>query len=465
MESGNNRSSVAPREQFPVPRGGAFGDEISLLDLVLVLYRRRWVMAAIFLVTVAVAVTHAFVRTPAYAYTTVLEIGSYLRSGPGGERVRVPVQPAATVRKKVRQAIIPAVVDARQPEDKGGHLPRVTLDKASGGGGAATPIFVLRSEAPTSDASQVHALHEAVADRLLADHRQRLETIRTRKALSVDRAEARLAHLRSPTTRRARLLPREQALADAARAIGKRARDYRTQRLHRQHALENAQLRQQALNDKHRLLLARRSRLDEREELAREQLDTAQSTLKRLSGNRMKAAGEAVSSSDAMVMLTIDSQIARLRSRVDRLQTRLRVDLPDRRDELANALEANARARTRAANTLAELKRQHEQAEADYRRELANLRQSMDRVRAAFLSERQSYREAVANAERAVRAARNEAATVVPTTSDFVALRSAVAVGPGGAVILALGGVLGGMLSLFGAFVAEFVGRARHLLR
>ncbi|WP_156831288.1 Wzz/FepE/Etk N-terminal domain-containing protein [Arhodomonas aquaeolei] len=465
MASGNSRSSVAPREHLPVPRGGGIDDEISLLDLALVLYRRRWVMVVIFLAAVAMAATYAFVRTPAYTYTTVLEIGSYLRSGPGGERVRVPVQPAATVRSRIKRAIIPAVVADQQPEGKDQGLPRVTLDKAASGDDAAAPVFVLHSEAPASESSQVHALQQAVADRLLADHRQRLETIRTRETLSVDRAKAKLAHLRSPTTRRARLQPREQALADAARAIVKRARDYRTERLRREHAIKNAELKQQALNDKHRLLLARRSRLDEREKLTREQLGTARATLKRLSDNRMKAAGETVSSSSAMVMLTIDSQIARMRSRVDDLETRLRVGLPDRRDELANALEENARARTRAANTLADLKRKHEQAAAEYQRQLANLCEAMDKVQTAFLSERQAYQEAIADARRAVRAARNEAATVVPTKSEFVALRSASAVGPGGAVILALGGVLGGMLSLFGAFVAEFVGRARRYLR
>ncbi|MFB4202499.1 hypothetical protein KBTX_03267 [wastewater metagenome] len=462
MSRYRQNAALAREDHYPVASALQPGDdEISLLDLALVLYRRRWLMAAILATIVALTALYAALRTPAYTYTTVLEVGSYLR-GPAGERNRVPVAASPTVRERLQQAIVPVVRGRQSGAERG--APKVAVSGRVAASDAA-PVFVLRSEAAEADARRIQALHQGVVDRLIADHRKRLGTVRTDRSLAVDRARARLAHLQADATRRARTQPKVEAVASAARAVVHRVRVFHTERVRRAKALEQARLKIDGLGDERRLLQARQARLEDREALADEQLDGARRILDRLAQSRARVVDRSGSPADAMALLTIDSRIAGMRKRVDTLSERLRVTLPDRRDELANALENNARARKRAAGDLAKLEREHEQAATDYQRELAGLRAALDRARTALMSEREAHREAVADASRAVRAAENEADTIVPTDAAFVAQRSASPIGPGAVTILALGGALGTMMALFGAFLAEFVGRARHLLR
>lgn len=52
-----------------------YADEIDLVDLVAILWRRRWLMAAVFIIIVGLAVAYCFIATPKYKITAQLSPG------------------------------------------------------------------------------------------------------------------------------------------------------------------------------------------------------------------------------------------------------------------------------------------------------------------------------------------------------------------------------------------------------
>ena len=56
-------------------------DEISLLDLAMVIWQNRWLAAAVALLTTAAGTLYALMQEHQYEYVTLLEIGTTVKSG------------------------------------------------------------------------------------------------------------------------------------------------------------------------------------------------------------------------------------------------------------------------------------------------------------------------------------------------------------------------------------------------
>ena len=133
-------------------------DEIRLVDVWLVLSRRRFTIAALILVSIAIGFAYALFAPHSYAYTTIIEIGTNGRNE--------LIEPLDTARAKVVEGYVAQALQE--------HLKVHPGDRARYGIKAEVPknsqVLVLRSEG-TAENERVYAtLHNAVADRLRSDH-------------------------------------------------------------------------------------------------------------------------------------------------------------------------------------------------------------------------------------------------------------------------------------------------------
>lgn len=133
-------------------------DEISLVDVWLVLMRRKFIIAAIVLVSVALGFVYAVFTPHSYAYTTIIEIGT-----DGQNKL---IEPLETARAKVVDGYIAQVLQEhlkKSPDDGARYEIKAEVPKNS-------QVLVLRSKG-TADKEPVYAaLHAVVVDRLRSDH-------------------------------------------------------------------------------------------------------------------------------------------------------------------------------------------------------------------------------------------------------------------------------------------------------
>jgi len=81
-DSPQEKQKISPDSAQNVS-GNDNADEIDLVELVSILWRRRWHMAAVFVIIVGLAVAYCFIATPKYEITAQLSPGITVFGGKG----------------------------------------------------------------------------------------------------------------------------------------------------------------------------------------------------------------------------------------------------------------------------------------------------------------------------------------------------------------------------------------------
>lgn len=173
-----------PAPQNPTPeRRYEHDDEISLVDLAVILVRRWKAMAVIFFVVVGIAVAAAFLLPKSYQYTSLYSVAEFTNQN--GQRVGVesPASAVAKVQnlylgqatrkllKKHELESLPFEVDASNPSN--------------------TLLLQLDSEASEDNQPLVSEIHQQIIDLLQQDQAQLVE--RRRNSLERQLASAKQA--------------------------------------------------------------------------------------------------------------------------------------------------------------------------------------------------------------------------------------------------------------------------------
>jgi len=264
-------------------------DEISLVDLFLVLARRKYWIFAVLVPCLAVGTAYAVLTTPVYRYTTGIEIGSRVVDDDV-----VPIEAPAAAATKIEEIYIPF---ARQELlERGGQSIGISVSVPGDG-----QVVVLSSEGPAA-AAEAHAhLHEAVFGALQDDHQ---------RILDIQQRQMRMA-------------------------------------------LENARRSLAALEDQGRAIQVRLDRLDDREALVDRQIEALESMVADVTDRRARAVGEAATDqARAMTFLMLTNELDRNRDRLAALQERLVFELPDERTDLTSALADNRRRQSEQADEI-----------------------------------------------------------------------------------------------------------------
>jgi hypothetical protein len=199
-------------------------DEVSLVDLFLVLERRKRLIAAVFAVVTLLGLLYAVLRTPEYVYTSSIQIG---------RGVSGLLDSPAAVAAKLNESFIPHVrYEAASGGDK---VPRIRAEAPKG-----SDIVVLRSSGTANERAQQEEAHRLVIDQLVKDQEGALNVARRNLQAETSRVNARIQRLQAENAligeRMARLVEREASLRSGleelrnAIAVAEKRRESLTQR-------------------------------------------------------------------------------------------------------------------------------------------------------------------------------------------------------------------------------------------
>lgn len=134
-------------------------DEISLIELWMILVKRWKVVAVVFSLFLVIGVVAAFSSPLKYQFSTTVNIGSF----EDGNGVRTLLEPLKTVQEKLKSDYIRNVVDEFRTAN---DMPALSIDAKALGEGV-----VLTSEGNVQDNAAIKKMHLSIADRVVGDHK------------------------------------------------------------------------------------------------------------------------------------------------------------------------------------------------------------------------------------------------------------------------------------------------------
>lgn len=149
-------------------------DEISLVDLAIVLWRRRWVLVLVTVLCVVAGVGYALIRPSVYSYTSSFEVGQVYNNSDGGGLAIQPVESANIVKRRLENILLPQVRDKFRQKNNGQlTAPKVSLVLEDKGANAGP--LLLKSEVPECRQEDVQWLHRALVAELKSVHAERVK--------------------------------------------------------------------------------------------------------------------------------------------------------------------------------------------------------------------------------------------------------------------------------------------------
>lgn len=399
--------------QWQPPRSVEWGypaqDEISLMDLWLVL-RRRWkTLATVLIACVVMGFVYIFMASPLYRYYVTVQIGQVPRvPRPGIESE--PIAPVGQVVARINNSLIPSALQRLFPNGSDAHR-RVEYGlKASSPKNSS--IVVISGSGTVAQRDTYFDLLNAVTSTLVSNHAAVSDAVHSAYQARLEKAQIKLAALNNSALFRVKLAQQQRKI-------------------------QAAQDRLAQLKDQQTLLRAQSGRLDVKQKLLASQVGRVQKNIDTVTRSQVAAAHEAGSAADAMTMLLLGNDVQRSRERLASLRTQLQVDLPNERAQLGKALGDNGRLQAQ-------------------QKSLIGLRgQELHKLKIEHANAR-------ANQVQTVRGLKAQLARVHPTRVVLAPIQSSSATGIGSAAVLALSLVLGLLSGIFVALGHEFVVRAQH---
>lgn len=178
--------SVGRDARMPLPYAADYDDEISLIDLWIILVRRRWVVAGVLLLCLVLALGWALLKPPTYQYESTIQVGQVFTAG--GLR---PIESVNSVLARIQEVYIPLARGRLLTADALGGF---KLDASSPEG---SELVVISGEGVASQQSTYLRLLQDVIEQLRADLLPRFQAAREAIERERGNAETRLEQLKA----------------------------------------------------------------------------------------------------------------------------------------------------------------------------------------------------------------------------------------------------------------------------
>ncbi|VAW61957.1 hypothetical protein MNBD_GAMMA10-919, partial [hydrothermal vent metagenome] len=168
-------------------------DEISLIDLYLVLDRHKMMMAIIIAVVLVSGVFYAVFKSQVFNYHVSAQIGTvYVATAQGTELQSI--EPVEVVLSKITETYIPIVISEYVADNPAVPVPelKARIPKQS-------DIIILESRA-VDDEIQQNVLMQKVIDMVVENHRPRMDIMKSQFVTQLNNARLKLAELEAPVT-------------------------------------------------------------------------------------------------------------------------------------------------------------------------------------------------------------------------------------------------------------------------
>ena len=378
-------------------------NEIDLVDVGIVLWRRRRLMTVVFVVLFLLALVAAVLKKPSYDYTTSIRLGSMLAQN----GTLVPLMSPQTAAGELRNPSIPTAIY----QYEAAHHVNLRALKITVGSSSDSTTVTLTCRVPEKLSTACTGVEQAAAAGFVRDNSQAIAVVRANLKAQVDTAKLNLVALQDPTVFGVQKLAAEKAIADA------------------RNALANLQAAAAVLG-------VRKSKLNASVALYQKEAAQLQAHVADVRKAAVASARGTASPTEAMANLILSTEEQRSVDLYNQFQHKLAVSLPEQRATVDKDLADNARAQTLQKQVIAQNQLALQKLLFDHGQQIQNQQISIGNLQSQ-LSNVQDNR----------------------VLGD--AVRSLTPEGLGRAAILALGVVLSLFLAVLAAFIAAYIEQVR----
>ncbi len=297
-------------------------DEIDLVQLWLILLKRKYLIGSVCLLCLLGGTAFAFLVPAKYTYSTTIEIGNTLASN-GTGIVSRPIESPEAVLAKIKESYVPLAVNQMKQEDKVTFAVTVRNPKASN-------LIILSSQGTVNMAEPYQNLHDMVTKSILIDHLKIIDVPRKEYKIQSQQEGIKLKKLEDP------------------RIFAIEEKDLLIQ-------IEAAKMKLTGFDEREKLLLSQNKRLAETQVLLRQQISKVEENLAQAHANRPKAINKVSNEAQAMTLLMITNQIEQNEKRLYDLQERLTIGIENEKEVLQDNVTQNSRERALQKEKIAEL--------------------------------------------------------------------------------------------------------------
>lgn len=393
----------------PIPFAPSYmaDDEVSLVDVAITLWRRKWLVLIVIVATLAVGLAFSIHRPIRYRYSTTIEIGTTTITTRGGIVMR-PFETPATVRTKLRDSIIPTVLHeyAEQHPRAGGAI-RLKVDASQ-----RSQVIVISGTGTANQGGAFDRILRKVTEALVADAQREMQAIRARYEARLAQAKFALDRLKGPNA----LELKKLALAQRIKTEQGDIADF------------TARIAFLKMKSKH---------LGDSAKIIRKEIEDIQRTLETSTSVYGKAMAMRHGDLPTLTMSILSNEIVQNQRLLAELQRELKISQPEERQKFQVEIRGLSNKRDALKGTIILLQKRLGQAVFTNARGITMQQQRIGALQATLDGLPQSR------------------VVSKPTRSN----RS---VGLGRLELLLVFAFLGVMLALFAVFVAEFVSKLRE---
>jgi LPS O-antigen subunit length determinant protein (WzzB/FepE family) len=476
------------------------GDEIDLIQLFLLLIKRKNLILGVLGLCIILGGTYASVKPIVYEYLTTIEIGSTIKNIETGDIE--PIEASEEVLEKVKAAYIPL-----NSQNENQDNIKVTAASPKG-----SRLIILKSSGPETSEKAQDAIHKKIAEAVKDDHLRAVRSVRQQlelriakqrtaldKIVSADLQKIKIQNLRENVLQKKRNLSslndEEQAYKVSSTNAMNKLESALLATLDNQKieiiglqnrvAKENESLAE--LIDKKSTLVKQKQLHIQEKNLLSGQIEALSRTLTDIGQKRLEAPGEVDSPATALTLMMIENQLEQYRSRKDNLEFRIEVDLPQKNNnlemQLANIVRQIAiqKQLLNDLQTQLTLKKQSQLREVEqHKQAIQNLKSEQNKkfgdytrqqeVKKSEINEAENqlreyeinHNFAIGQQKQLIQELEAKLAGLHATRTLGIAIRSVTPSGPRKILILALSGMLGLMGGIMLAFFAEFMAKVRR---
>ena len=436
-----------------------YEDEISLIDLWLVLAKRKKLIGLVFGGFVLLALALAFVKKDKFEFTTTIEIGQIISISESGEESYQLVEPIQSVKAKLENSYLPSAQATYYAANPDAGRFKISIEAPKN-----AQMLIIKSKGAEANSSQHKSMHTNAVTPLIIDLNRKVSSSQQKLESQLAEARQELLRLQNPVVLRLLASENDAKINQHKDLIDRLKSDIFWQPKIKQleSNITQAKINLKDTVNKSGALIEQRKRLDELENLLLKQLEGLNQQIIEARSVRMNAISSINDESGAMTLLLLDSEMQRLITRQSELEERIYIDHKNNIISLENEIKANKDKqqdqRINVHEAEAELIKTRADRDSQIKLLSPNLDVLKDKKEQALLEHERkiiSQKELINNIEASIKSV-TETHVIVPF------LQSLTPQGLTSKVLFLIVVFLGFIFAVISAFIAEFLQKARE---
>lgn len=436
-----------------------YEDEISLVDLWLVLVKRKNLILKIFIIFILLAIVLAYLKKDKYEFTTTIEIGQVATVNNEGHESYSLVESIESVKAKLENSYLPSA-QAKYYSDN----PEVKKFKTSIEAPKNAQMLIIKSKGAEIASPHHKTLHFEAVTPLLVDLNRKVESNKQRLHSQLENAKQELMRLQSPVVLRLLESKHDAKINKELDSIDRLLSDvYWSPTIKKLESnISQAKINLKDTINKGKALQEQRKRLDELEGLLLKQLTGLNEQIKEARRVRIKAIPGINNESGAMTLLLLDSEMERLITRQAKLEERIYIQHKNNIIELENQIKTNKDEQKDQEISVLEAEAELVKTKADRKSQLKLQKPNIDVLRDQKDQAVLKHKREIAAQLEVINSLQSSINSITETHVIVPFLQSLSPMGLTSKLLFVLVIFLGFIFSIIAAFVAEFLSKAKE---